>query len=462
MTSRPTSWTRETSATSLPATAEAGEFPDGDPSSVERRAPFSDNPRVGARGQRAQQRILDAALKVFGEDGYHNTGVLRITEVAGCSRPAFYQYFSSREDVFRHLAGQVARQLTASAEALGPITPDEAGWDTLHAWTERYAAIYDRYEAVFRTFQAAAETDASIAEGAARIGERNVATLRAKLMTTDLPARRTDAVIALLLECVSRTYRVVDVLQTAAPSSYTRTQVTTILTDVVHRTLFALDHAVNVHPPADRRPPEIPLGTVVSQALAASDGPPAPTTRSSKTRSSLLAAGHGVLVTRGYHGTRVDDITSAAGVSHGAFYRYFANKDQLVHLLAARAMQAVSTALAGAPDSAADPAPASSAELRRWLRRYATTHASETAMIRVWVDAVADDPGLGLESAATLDWGRRRMARFLEPRGFGDVDTEALAMLALLDAMARRGHSAPMVEAAALIIARGLLGLRSG
>jgi AcrR family transcriptional regulator len=462
MKSRPTSRTRETSAASLPAAAEAGEFPDGDPSSVERRAPFSDNPRVGARGQRAQQRILDAALKVFGEDGYHNSGVLRITEVAGCSRPAFYQYFSSREDVFRHLAGQVARQLTASAEALGPITRDGAGWDTLHAWTERYAAIYDRYEAVFRTFQAAAETDASIAEGATRIGERNVATVRAKLVSTDLPARQADPVIALLLECLSRTCRVVDVLHTAVPSAYPRTRVTMALTDVVHRTLFALDHAVNVHPPADRRPPEVPLGTVVSQALQAGDGPAAPTTRSEKTRAALLAAGHDVLVTRGYHGTRVDDITAAAGVSHGAFYRYFANKDQLVHLLATRAMNAVSAALADAPDIAAEPGPASSAELRRWLRRYATTHASETAMIRVWVDAVAGDPALGLESAAALDWGRRRMVRFLEPRGFGDVDTEALAMLALLDAMAGRGQTTPMVEAAALTIERGLLGYRDG
>ena len=41
------------------------------PAEVLRRAPFSDNPNVGARGQRTQQRILDAALQVFGEVGYH-------------------------------------------------------------------------------------------------------------------------------------------------------------------------------------------------------------------------------------------------------------------------------------------------------------------------------------------------------------------------------------------------------
>src|SRR5919201_2965209 len=94
---------------------------------VVRRAPFSDNPRVGARGQRTQQRILDAALVAFGEQGYHACSIDRITKVARCSRVSFYQYFASKEEVFRQLAGQVARQLMASTEALDPLTPDGEG-----------------------------------------------------------------------------------------------------------------------------------------------------------------------------------------------------------------------------------------------------------------------------------------------------------------------------------------------
>ena len=94
---------------------------------VVRRAPFSDNPRVGARGQRTQQRILDAALRAFGEEGYHGCSIDRITKLARCSRVSFYQYFASKEDVFRQLAGQVARQVSASTEALDPLTPDARG-----------------------------------------------------------------------------------------------------------------------------------------------------------------------------------------------------------------------------------------------------------------------------------------------------------------------------------------------
>jgi AcrR family transcriptional regulator len=94
---------------------------------VVRRAPFSDNPRVGARGQRAQQRILDAALVAFGEQGYHDCSIDRITKLARCSRVSFYQYFANKEDVFRQLAGQVARQVSASTEALDPLTSDASG-----------------------------------------------------------------------------------------------------------------------------------------------------------------------------------------------------------------------------------------------------------------------------------------------------------------------------------------------
>ena len=425
-----------------------------------RRAPFSDNPRVGVRGQRAQQRILDAALQVFGEEGYHDCGVIRITEVAGCSRAAFYQYFSSKEDVFRHLAGQVARQLTASAEALAPITPDDDGWQSLRAWVGRHGEIYDRYEPVFRAFQAAAESDEAIATGADRIAERNVAVVRSKLARTTLPSRHVDPTIALLTECLSRSHHVAGVIEHAVPpSSYSRTRVDHALTDIAHRTLCGFDPDVNVHPPPRMPPPLVPVRPRLADDLLAEEstnGGLSPA--GARTLAALLDAGHQVLVSRGYHGTRVDDIAAAAGVSHGAFYRYFENKHQMIRVLALRAMRKVSSAFVDIPDIAAEPAPAGSATLRQWLRHYNEVHASETAMIRVWVDASSDDPRLRKESASALDWGRRRMVRFLGPRGFGDIDTEALVMVALVDAFGARRRSPSTIDAAAHIIERGFLG----
>jgi AcrR family transcriptional regulator len=443
----------------------AKQLPDGDPTSVLRRAPFSDNPRVGARGQRAHQRILDAALQVFGEEGYHQCGVIRITEVAGCSRAAFYQYFSSKEDVFRQLAGQVARQLVASAEALGPVTADAAGWQAVRGWVALHGEIYDRYEPVFEAHQAAAASDQAIASGSARIADRTVAGVRARLTTSLLPRRQLDEAIAILLECMTRTRGIAEIFGTAltrvpgGSSAYPRSRVDDAITDIVHRTLVGhLDPDVNVHAPAKRRPPRIPMGPVMLQGLQADDGPEDLSPTGARTLAALLAAGHDVLVARGYHGTRVDDISAAAGVSHGAFYRYFDNKDHLIRLLAVRAIRTVSVAMADIPDIADSPGTATSATLRQWLRRYQTTQASEAAMIRVWLDATADDPSLQPESAAALDWGRRRMAQFLQPRGFGDVDTEALVMVALLDAFGARRLGPSTVPATAHIIEHGFLG----
>jgi AcrR family transcriptional regulator len=426
--------------------------------SVLRRAPFSDNPHVGARGQRTQQRILDAALRVFGEEGYHQCGVARITRLAGCSRVSFYQYFSGKDDVFRQLTGQVARQLGASTEALGTLTPDVEGWTAIRAWVARYSDVFERYRPVFQAFQAAAESDEAVAGGSARAGEREVAGVRSKLATTTLPPRQLDPVISLLLECVPRAFEDAVILRSAVPHAYPEARIEDALADVVHRTLFGLRAGVNVHAPARRPPPALEFGPVMRGALQQDDVPPALNAAGRRALQALMETGRDTFVARGYHRTRVDDVVTAAGVSHGAFYHYFESKDQFAHVLAARAIRRVATAFADIPDDAGPEGLARRAALRRWLRRYNAVHATEAAMIRVWVDALLQDATLTTESAAALDWGRRRMARFLAPREFGDVDTEAVVMVALLGVFGASGRSTQTINAATHIIERGLLG----
>ena len=214
-----------------------------------RRAPYSTNPEVGTRGLRTQQRILDAALQVFGEQGYERTTIERIGQVAGCSRVSFYQYFSGKEDVFRHLAAQVARQLRASTEALEPLTPDERGWESLRRWVGRYGDTYTRYEPVFRAFGAAAQTDEALDTGSRVVTQRNVALFQSKLTTTELPPRQLDPLVALLLSGTTRTFDMASILRAAQPDTYPRERTEVALTDVLHRALVGLDRAVNAHVP---------------------------------------------------------------------------------------------------------------------------------------------------------------------------------------------------------------------
>lgn len=441
-----------------PTPAPAGDLsPDGDPGSVVRRAPFADNPQVGARGQQTQQRILDAALRVFGEVGYHQCNIARITQAAGCSRASFYQYFSSREDVFRHLTGRVARQLNASAEALDPLTADAAGWASVRAWVARHGDIYDRYEPVFTAFEAAAESDEAVAAGSARTHEQNVTMVRSKVAAAPLSPSKLDPVIKLLLECLTRTQVSARTMRRAAPDAYPRERVDDALADVIHRTLFDLQADVNVHPPADVRPPALKFGPIMREVLD-NDAAAGLTATGRRTLTALVESGRDVFVARGYHGTRVDDVVSAAGVSHGAFYRYFQSKDHLAHVLAGRALRTVAEAFADIPDVTPGGGSPDRATLRRWLRRYNTSQAAEAAMIRIWIDAAIHDETLAPDSAAMLDWGRRRMTRFLRPRDFGDVDTEAVVLTSLLSAFGSRDRPPAMIDAAAYIIERGFLG----
>lgn len=416
-----------------------------------RRAPFADNPTVGARGLRTQQRILDAALRVFGENGYDRSTLEEIGQLAGCSRVSIYQYFSGKDDMFRHLAGQVARQLRASMEALDPLTPDEAGWASLRAWVGRYADIFARFEPVFRAFAAAAEADAVLVGGAVSTAERNIAVFQSRLSTPPLPPRQLSPMVALLLGGVTRALDIGSILRAALPTVYTARRVEDAIADVLHRVLFGPRPGVNARPPGVDRAPPLRFGQALEalvdrvNALQVESAQP-----DRRALASLLDVGDDVVVRRGYQGSRVDDIVEAAGVSRGAFYRYFDNRDDFVRVVAVRAVNDLSIALAQLPD------PADRAALRRWLRRYGTVQAEKGAMIRVWTEAIEDE--LRSEHAAVYDWGRRRVSRLLERRGFGDVDADGIVLLAVIEAFGSMPREPVEVDVAVRIVERGLLG----
>ena len=207
----------------------------------------------------------------------------------------------------------------------------------MRAWVARYAEIHARYEPVFH----ALESDDVLAAVARRTGEETVARIHARLATTTLPPRQLDPVIRLLLECLNHTLDVSGILRSVAPDAYP----TRARRDRPHRR--AAPHAVR---PARRRERARARRRAAARARVRpgdARAAPARTARSTRTRSgnraldALLASGRDVFVERGYHNTRVDDLVAAAGVSHGAFYRYFRNKEQLARILTARAVQAV-------------------------------------------------------------------------------------------------------------------------
>jgi AcrR family transcriptional regulator len=94
--------------------------------------------RRSPRVVETQQRILDAALELFGDKGFHCVTIDEIASRAGVTKGAVYYYFEDTADLARDLARQILDRLAAAARrAIDPdgdtITNLERGFDTFLA-----------------------------------------------------------------------------------------------------------------------------------------------------------------------------------------------------------------------------------------------------------------------------------------------------------------------------------------
>ena len=64
-----------------------------------------------------QSRILDAALAKFSAYGFARTSMADIADAAGMSRPALYQYYANKEEIFRSMLGRILDEAADKAIA---------------------------------------------------------------------------------------------------------------------------------------------------------------------------------------------------------------------------------------------------------------------------------------------------------------------------------------------------------
>jgi AcrR family transcriptional regulator len=107
--------------------------------------------------------------------------------------------------------------------------------------------------------------------------------------------------------------------------------------------------------------------------------------RGRNTKRRLLDAGATVLATKGYHATRVDDVVKLAETSHGTFYLYFSNKEELFRALAAEVAEEM-TALAEALEPLRS-GPAGRDRLQRWIAEFVALYRQHGPVIRAWTEA---------------------------------------------------------------------------
>jgi AcrR family transcriptional regulator len=419
---------------------------------AERRSPFGDNPVVGARGARTQRRILTAALDVFAAHGYHDSRIEQITEAAGCSRPTFYQYFSSKEDVFRALASHVGRSVVRMAEGLGRVTPDAAGRAAVVAWVRDFSGFYDDFAPVFAGFSVAARSDRGLAGASAPVNAGFGQALRPSLEVDDGtvdPSVMATNIVTMILRA--------NLLRIGSAGLVGRRRFVEALGATVHRTLVGpvpgLDDA-DAEPrparPARLRSSVPDLSPPAGRAL---------TPQGERMRARIVEAAVEVFPKLGYHETRVDDIAAAAGASHGSFYRYFEGKDDLFRVLATEAAEQLIECIDGFP--AGDDA----AALHDWLHTWFGLYAEHGGIIALWRETQFPDPALEALTRRVADVALARLLDALGERAVGDPLVDAMAFLGLVETVPHhvRGFGyfseSEAVDALVAIIRRGFLGL---
>ena len=87
------------------------EAADGEQARTVRAGDASPRPPRTERGRRTLRALLDAAAAEFGEKGFHEAGISRITQRAGVAIGSFYTYFDSKEAIFTALVRDLSDQV---------------------------------------------------------------------------------------------------------------------------------------------------------------------------------------------------------------------------------------------------------------------------------------------------------------------------------------------------------------
>jgi AcrR family transcriptional regulator len=109
--------------------------------------------------EQAKKRIVEAALRVFAEKGYHEATMEDVAERLGVSEGTIYLYFKSKRDLFKAISDlgerDVGRLLSLAVESDDPVK----------SFFESATDLYDEYEplsGLFMELLAEASRDASL------------------------------------------------------------------------------------------------------------------------------------------------------------------------------------------------------------------------------------------------------------------------------------------------------------
>jgi len=107
----------------------------------------ADGRELSKRGVETRSRLLAAAEEVFGELGYHDASIVKITEAAGVAQGTFYLYFQSKKEIFDELIRDLNRRVrhamkSASAAGRDRLEAEVLGFTAYFRFTAEHTALY--------------------------------------------------------------------------------------------------------------------------------------------------------------------------------------------------------------------------------------------------------------------------------------------------------------------------------
>ena len=150
-----------------------------------------------------------------------------------------------------------------------------------------------------------------------------------------------------------------------------------------------------------------------------------------KTMRRLSDAGLRVFARRGYHQSRVDDIVRAARTSHGTFYLYFSNKEDLLRQLAVECAEAIEELATRVPTVTPDHE--GLVALRAFLGSFLDTYGHYGVVIRAWMENQVSDrkvDRLGVEAFTHI---AKAFARRLHEAGVPADEATVASLMAMLE-----------------------------
>ena len=157
------------------------------------------NRQLRRQGRETLRRLLEAAITVFDERGYHAARVDDIVNVAQTSHGTFYLYFRNKEDLFLALVSDVTEAMRELAESLPPIKPSRAGYEVLRAWLDEFYGIYEHYHPVIRAWTEANAQNAELAATGAKVLRRFIDQLVLRVQESDRSAVSDPNIAALAM-----------------------------------------------------------------------------------------------------------------------------------------------------------------------------------------------------------------------------------------------------------------------